>query len=180
MFAREGKWLVESVTFTDLDNPYEVTLLLASGPTVKYTTKIAGIVLRKGGSKVYRFVDEQSEYIFKKWIKGTGKVMDNVPASLLKGSSNTHVYFGVKNGKINYVGISKDPAKRAAQHGDRFERLDILTDEPLTRRQARAIEQALINRNPNYSNKINSISPEKSWYKEAVDWGDAWLKERGY
>ncbi len=106
--------------------------------------------------------------------------MRKSPSSLLKGPSNTHVYVGVRNGKINYVGISKNPAKRAAQHGNRFDRLDVLTHKPLTRRQARAIEQALINRNPHFSNKINSISPKRSWYKEAVEWGEAWLRKRGY
>jgi hypothetical protein len=112
--------------------------------------------------------------------KDSTKAADNVPSSLLKGPSNTHVYYGIKNGEINYVGITKNPIKRAAQHGERFDRLDILTEEPLTRRQARAIEQVLINRNSNLSNKINSISPKQIWYKKAVEWGEAWLKERGY
>lgn len=99
---------------------------------------------------------------------------------MLKGEANTHVYFGVKNGNIDYVGISKNPSTRAAQHGERFHEVQTLTDTPLTRRQARAIEQALINKNPQYSNKINSISPKRDWYNEAVEWGESWLGVHGF
>ncbi|NRG46524.1 GIY-YIG nuclease family protein [Bacillus sp. CRN 9] len=108
------------------------------------------------------------------------KGVDNVPSSLLKGEADTHVYLGVKNNNIVYVGISKNPSSRFNQHGDRFDFLRTITDKPLTRRQARAIEQALINRNPQFSNKINSISPKRDWYKEAVNWGETWLENKGY
>lgn len=43
---------------------------------------------------------------------------------------------------------------------------------PVTRGQARAIEQALIVRNPGFNNKINSISPTHSYYDDAASWGD--------
>jgi hypothetical protein len=49
--------------------------------------------------------------------------------------------------------------------------------KPLTRNQARAIEQASILNKPSFENKINSISPMRDYYNEAVEWGQKWLKE---
>ena len=66
------------------------------------------------------------------------------------------------------------------QHGARFDQLEQITDVPVTRGQARAIEQALIARNPGCENKINSISPSHSYYDDAVKWGEAWLRQNGY
>jgi predicted GIY-YIG superfamily endonuclease len=99
---------------------------------------------------------------------------------LSKGPADTHVYYGIKNGEENYVGITKDLEQRYKQHGDRFDFLKQITNTPLTRNQARAVEQALINRNSHFSNKINSISSKRPWYNEAVQWGENWLKIRGY
>jgi len=58
--------------------------------------------------------------------------------------------------------------------------LDPITTSAVTRGEARAIEQALIVRNPGFNNKINSISPNHSYYQDAVDWGEAWLVRNGY
>ena len=109
-----------------------------------------------------------------------GNSSEQVPDSLLQGEANTSVYLGIKDGEADYVGISKNVEIRQSQHGDRFDYLNEITSEQLTRRQARAIEQAMINNNPQYSNKINSISPNRDWYDEAVQWGTTWLTERGY
>jgi hypothetical protein len=49
----------------------------------------------------------------------------------------------------------------------------------LPRTEARAVEQALILRNRGL-NLRNSISPARTWYKEAVKFGVAWLKENGF
>jgi hypothetical protein len=72
-------------------------------------------------------------------------------------------------------GITTDVAKRLCQHNanqaNRFDQLFPLTN-PLTRDQARAIEQSLINSNPSFDNAINSISPTRNWYDEAVNWGN--------
>jgi hypothetical protein len=46
--------------------------------------------------------------------------------------------------------------------------------------EARAIEQALIKRNPGFQNIRNSISPKHSWYEDAVNWGESWLKTNGH
>ena len=76
----------------------------------------------------------------------------------MQGDPNTRVYLGIIDGEPDYVGIAYDVERRQSQHGDRFDYLREITTEPLTRRQARAIEQAMIKNHPEYSNKINSIS----------------------
>ena len=79
-----------------------------------------------------------------------------------------------------YAGISTNVTKREAKHGVRFDYLERITDSPVTRRQARAIEQALIEANPHFTNKINSISRKRDWYNDAVNWGRSWLRRNGY
>ena len=101
-----------------------------------------------------------------------------LPSALRGGEATTHVYFGVRNGERVYVGITNDIARRAAEHGSRF-RLQPITTSPVTRGEARAIEQALINRNPGFANIRNSISPNHSWYGEAVEWGRRGSRRRG-
>ena len=102
------------------------------------------------------------------------------PQTLLKGEPNSRVYLGIKDGRADYVGITYDIEKRQRQHGKRFDYLRQITKEPLTRRQARAIEQVLIEKNPQFSNKINSISPRREWYADAKEWGEMWVKRHGY
>lgn len=56
----------------------------------------------------------------------------------------------------------------------------------MTRGEARAVEQALIERNGMqkaagaFENQVNSISPNHSYYQQAVDWGESWLTTHGY
>lgn len=52
-----------------------------------------------------------------------------------------------------------------------------MTTTPLTRDEARAIEEALIRRHPGFQNRRHEISPNHSWYDDAVAWGG--LAERG-
>ena len=47
----------------------------------------------------------------------------------------------------------------------------------LTRNQARAIEQYLIENGPNEKNIINSISPKSKYYNEAMEWAEKYIKE---
>lgn len=108
-----------------------------------------------------------------------GLADDALPAALRGGSADVHVYMGVRNGKPVYTWITNNLGRRQAQHGDRFV-LQQVTSDPLTRGQARAVEQALIARNPGFENAINSISPRHSYYQQAVDWGEAWLRANGY
>lgn len=62
------------------------------------------------------------------------------------------------------------------QHGNRFDRLESITNPPLTRKEARSIEQVLIEQNPQFTNKINSISKNREWYEEAIEWGTEWIE----
>lgn len=108
------------------------------------------------------------------------KALPELPKALSGGRADTYVYYGTRDGKYVYTGITKNPDRRAAQHGERFDYLDQITDAPVTRGQARAIEQALIVRNPGFENKINSISPKHTYYNDAINWGEAWLRQNGY
>ena len=92
---------------------------------------------------------------------------------------STYVYRGMKEGKDVYAGIAKNPVARQAQHGDRFDYLEVLNKEPLTRIQARSIEEALIVRYPGYQNKIHSISPKNVNYNGYLEWGNKWLLDNG-
>lgn len=110
-----------------------------------------------------------------------GGSLPRLPAALTKGPKNVHVYRGVDEaGNPVYAGISNNLSRRAAQHGDRFTALRPVTTSPVTRGEARAIEQAMILRNPGYQNKINAISPNRPFYDDAVSYGEAWLKNNGY
>jgi hypothetical protein len=92
-----------------------------------------------------------------------------------------HVYFGIRDNKQVYVGITNNLGRRASEHraGYGFEQLREVTRVPVTRGEARAIEQALINRNPQFVNVRNSISARHPYYERAGQWGEAWLKARG-
>ena len=101
------------------------------------------------------------------------------PKALSGGPANTHVYFGMVNGKPAYAGITNNLGRRQAQHGSKYV-LDPITTSAVTRGEGRAIEQALIVENPGFTNKINNISPKHAYYDDAVSWGQAWLRENGY
>ena len=120
-------------------------------------------------SKGRIFTQEAAEQVEKNVLKSS-------PA-LSQGSKNTHVYFGIKNGERTYVGITTDIARREVQHGARFDKLVPITKSPLTRREARAIEQVLIENNPQFSNKINSIAKSRDWYDEAIERGTKWINQ---
>jgi hypothetical protein len=94
--------------------------------------------------------------------------------------TGVYVYFGVRNGKRVYAGITNNLARRATEHGARFDGLRAVTGSSVTRGQARAVEQALIVRNPGFRNIKNSIDPSHPWYQQAVDWGEAWLQAHGF
>jgi hypothetical protein len=112
---------------------------------------------------------------------GTPGALPTFPKALAGGPANTHVYLGIRNGKPVYAGITTNIDRRSSQHGARFDQLQQVTTAPLTRGQARAIEQALIERNgASFENKINSISPTHSYYDDAVSWGEAWLSQNGF
>lgn len=109
-----------------------------------------------------------------------GVADDALPAALRGGPANVDVYLGVSNGKPVYAGITNDLGRRAAQHGSRFDLLESVTSSSLTQGQARAIEEALFMRNPGFQNIRHPISPSHSWYGDALDWGNAWLRNNGF
>ncbi|WNV87867.1 RHS repeat-associated core domain-containing protein [Umezawaea sp. Da 62-37] len=116
-------------------------------------------------------------------LGGLGKGMPALPEALTVGRNadkGVDVYKGIKNGKDVYSGITNNLANRTAQHGSRFDYLQRVTAQGgVTRGEARAIEQALINRSQGL-NKINSISPSHPYYQQAVNWGNAWLRRNGF
>jgi hypothetical protein len=104
-----------------------------------------------------------------------------LPSALTLGRNaevGVDVYKGVRSGKDVYVGITNNLMRRGAEHGDRFA-LERLTATSVTRGEARAIEQAMIVRNPGFQNARNSISPNHAWYDDAVSWGESWLQRAG-
>jgi len=112
--------------------------------------------------------------------QGYEVVSDISPTALkfLSSGRETQAYLGYRDGQAVYCGISCNVAARQVQHADRF---DIRAMSPtMPRGQARAIEQAMILRNPQFENKINSISPTHAYYNDAVRWGESWLKANGY
>jgi RHS repeat-associated protein len=92
----------------------------------------------------------------------------------------THdVYVGMRAGAPVYVGISKNISERACRHGDRFDELMKLNHDFVTKDQARAIEQAIIEANPSFQNGINSIAKNRDWYEGATQWARDWLRQQG-
>ena len=92
------------------------------------------------------------------------------------GETQHSVYIAYRDGKAIYVGITNDMARRMCEHGKRFDRLSALVTN-LTRDQARAVEQSIINVSPDFRNAINSIAPSRNWYGEAVEWGNNIAKD---
>jgi RHS repeat-associated protein len=114
-------------------------------------------------------------------LRGAAKALPDALRYGKNAERGLHVYVGIRNGIAVYAGITNNIARRAAQHGARFDRLEQLTPgNGVTRGEGRAIEQALIVRNPGFGNVRNSISPSHSYYDEAVEWGEAWLRAHGY
>jgi hypothetical protein len=64
-----------------------------------------------------------------------------------------HVYHGVDAGKPVYAGITNDIARRQLQHGERFVLEQLTPAAGVTRGQVRAIEEALIVRNPGFQTR---------------------------
>ncbi len=107
-------------------------------------------------------------------------ISDKTLKWLNKGDADNVVYYGIKNGKEVYTGITKhELAKRLYQHNYNGKGFETLVEQVkgLTRNQARAIEQYLIENGPaNAMNKINSISPNSPYYIEALQWAENFIK----
>jgi RHS repeat-associated protein len=85
--------------------------------------------------------------------------------------ANVVVYVARRGGKVIYVGITNNLERRAAQHAGRFAIDAVPGLEGLTRLEARAFEQQLIDRYGlnNLLNKINSIARSNDVYDRALD-----------
>lgn len=86
----------------------------------------------------------------------------------------------MKNGNAEYTGITKqDLADRLYQHNYNGKGFDDLQPQfsELTRNQARSIEQYYIENGPNSMNQINSISPNSSYYQEAMQWAQWYINK---
>jgi RHS repeat-associated protein len=112
--------------------------------------------------------------------RAAGKADDvaGLPYALRGGQADTFVYVGVRGGTDSHASITSNLLRRQSEWGDTY-RLRQITPEPVTRGQARAIEEALIVRNPHFDNAIHSISPRHTWYRGALNWDEAWLTARG-
>jgi len=95
------------------------------------------------------------------------------------------VYKIAVNGKTIYVGITKDLLRRAAEHGLNGKDLNVVA-EGLTRLEARAVEQVLIEihglakQGGTLLNKINSVAKKSPFYNEAVSFGKKVLEAVNY
>jgi RHS repeat-associated protein len=113
---------------------------------------------------------------------GEGKAVEK--GTELAGREVVTVYRIVAaDGKTIYVGITKDLARRAGEHGAELEK--ILGG--LSRKDAKAVEQVLIEHfgrvkdgTGTLLNKINSIASKNPLYKEAQQYGKQALHEIGF
>lgn len=101
----------------------------------------------------------------------------DVPAELAGGAVDTYVYLGYIDGVGSYVGSTNDLTRVI---DERFDTIREITVMPVTRGQARAIEQAILEVQTGFVNEVNSISPVHPYFAAAVEWGDAWLALNGF
>jgi flagellar biosynthesis GTPase FlhF len=110
---------------------------------------------------------------------------NTLPEALRTGTNartGIDVYIAIERGQAVYCGITCDITKRTIQHaanGRGFDFLEKITRSSVTKGEARAIEEALIRRNPTFYNKRHEISPEHDYYQDALRWGEAWLVRNG-
>lgn len=117
-----------------------------------------------------------------KRVEESYETISSMPLSaqrFLSSGRETQVYLGYRDGVEVYCGISCNITARQIQHGAKY-KLDPMSPMMPFRGQARAIEQAMINRNPQFKNIRNSISPTHEYYNDVVRWGESWLKSNGF
>jgi Mg-chelatase subunit ChlD len=134
----------------------------------------------------FRYIDKSKFSISQKkfllgQVFGTGAKV--FPKILDGGPIKTVVYFGFDpiSSKAVYVGITKDFTRRSGQWTGIYRIERIKTGmSPVSRGQARAIEEALIvQAGSRFNNKIHSISPTHPYYSDALAWGEDWLIANG-
>ncbi len=108
------------------------------------------------------------------------KGIDNL-MELKQFAGNSTLYISVTDGVVEYIGITNNFIRRQSEHlRNKNINIDILVDG-LSRYDARAMEQALIEKYGlnNLLNVINSISTKNPNYSEMIKRGNNLLKEYG-
>lgn len=177
---RVAKVAKKTVWYVKRKLPVRSVKIRASRPTIRKTNSGAvkksskvRQVISKGKSTSSGMSNKVQSNSSQKTVKGFEKWLN-------KGEANNKVYHGIKQGKAQYTGITKQTKQaRLYQHnrtGKEFEDLEIVYKD-LTRNQARSIEQYFIGmRNgPNQLNKINSISPNNIYFEDALDWANKFV-----
>ena len=152
-----------------------VGMVPGAGTAAKAGMKVAGKAVTKGTAKVAAKV-----------ATAVAKHADDL--SDLRGGGNAVYQALDASGKAEYVGITKNFLRRRAEHlrdsGRTINKIPGLDD--LTRKDARNVEQALINafglkkNGGRLSNKINSISPLNKHYQRRVARGNEILRRVNY
>ncbi|WP_159244473.1 RHS repeat domain-containing protein [Tenacibaculum maritimum] len=130
------------------------------------------IGLEGGMPNMYSYVNDSNAFVdllglapvpFSEWI--------------VKGAKDYTNYISDK-----YTGITNNFIRRVGEHaGSKGIIEELKNTGGLTKNQARSIEQAIIKNRGGVKGKwlnlINSISPKRGLYDEAVEWGEDWLRK---
>jgi len=169
----------ENATIQDPHNSdnYIALGLDVAGAALPFATGLgAGFKLAKNADKVSGVADVAKLADNAGDAAKQGDKADDFLKWLTKGPEDVSVYKGFDStGKEVYTGITNDISRRQSQHGDRFNKLNPVTDS-LTRNQARSVEQNLIEKGTNYQNKINSMSKKNQFYDRAKNWVSKFFK----
>lgn len=147
--------------------------------------------LRRDGDEKVEELPPMMNYIdFTPGVGGNGR---NGLTLLKTGSKVNLVYIAREGGKVIYVGITNNYARRALQHlrGPHKLKINPMSDslQKLTRSDARAVEQVLIEyfglggkrgQTGQLLNRINSISENNKMYGEALKKGKQLLEKAGF
>ena len=102
-----------------------------------------------------------------------------LPAALDGGISDTYVYLGYNDAnQAVFVGITRD--LDSAFLDGRFNGIREMTVIAVTRGQALAIQEAVLEEQPEFINELHAISPFEAHYTASVAWGRAWLVLNGW
>ncbi|NOT01740.1 MAG: hypothetical protein HOP29_14050 [Phycisphaerales bacterium] len=96
---------------------------------------------------------------------------------LNQGPKNVSVYIAKRDGRAVYVGVSGDVSRRMSQHGARFTGQELVASD-LTRNQARALEQLIMDKNV-FQNVRNSIDPMSEFFVDAYNWAEEFARRSG-
>jgi len=153
---------------------------ISAGEVALYTG--VGGILGTGMGSAIMGVQALVAYFEAGTTVGTALSADGDPTNEIRTGVNT-VYQVVQNGVTKYVGITNDFVRRAGEHlrTRNWVIEPIQGLENLSRADARAVEQVLIERYGllNLSNQINSISPNNPLYNDSILRGLDILKTLG-